>query len=775
MVVAAFDSLSADQQSEVVMARIKNIPREVAIIITGYCGHARELGAVLLGHTLSGKTTIWNQLILQCGLSTATETALHIQWKSKEETKRREQLTTKPYHIHLPSVTEFRKVGQQHAAQAYAFAPPDTNTHTVRLWDCDAINKYYKNFVMMIGRAVVAVLVIPAPPQLFTKAINPDSGFVREHLILAFARGIRRLVVAITRMDEVGYDEKAYLQRLSDIEVLIRKIGFKPENVCYVPVVGLTGENITGNRNADRSAVASAAVNAAAALGQSGGSGGAASGGSSELYTPLRKWYSGPSLFRALCQMISDTPLPDMFRPLRFSIYESYFIPVHAHDKTNMRLCVTGYVESGCVFPDQKIKLEPVPATRLAHDSGLVDGSTEAKRATARISVCPAKIISLRKGVHDYQRGYPGDYIGMMIEGVPPPGPDTAYYAQRDRLSARDVRGSNHKHRAQYESHAHMISELAADCDPAYEADYWQAQIATFFVPNRIAVGYKPTMVCGNYYGPVVLTNFLSLLDRKNPRTVLQPNPQFLNRNETAMVQMQALPGTRCVVEPYSAYPSLGAFALVDNTRVIAIGIITQVWKKTSGGSHRRVVENLDAKQKATLSAMAKSVRDVKIGVSQQIAQNKKQVAESARKREADLKRAVEQSMLRIAQEASVLSAAAEAPDHPPNRALGDVKDVPLPQNVQPQAKAIAAGSEFPSAPGGPSASASGQHPIRAGRSPAGTPPFGAILISADADAATAEAAAAQQHFELSTDAAPRPIASASAPQPPAPQPPAPA
>jgi hypothetical protein len=72
------------------------------------------------------------------------------------------------------------------------------------------------------------------------------SGQTRTHALLAYAFGIRSVVVAITQLDNlvIPYSRKRYEWCQSEILRYLKRVGFVQDRVACVPVSGLCGDNI---------------------------------------------------------------------------------------------------------------------------------------------------------------------------------------------------------------------------------------------------------------------------------------------------------------------------------------------------------------------------------------------------------------------------------------------------------------------------------------------------------------------------------------------------
>jgi translation elongation factor EF-1alpha len=84
-----------------------------------------------------------------------------------------------------------------------------------------------QNYCLTMGRALVGVVALSAVRDEAADGLAAAS-VLRDHLLLGWARGVRRLVVAITKMDAKGVDwkESVYLERIADVLPLVKRMGF---------------------------------------------------------------------------------------------------------------------------------------------------------------------------------------------------------------------------------------------------------------------------------------------------------------------------------------------------------------------------------------------------------------------------------------------------------------------------------------------------------------------------------------------------------------------
>jgi bifunctional enzyme CysN/CysC/sulfate adenylyltransferase subunit 1 len=95
-----------------------------------------------------------------------------------------------------------------------------------------------KNMLSGASYADFALLLVSA---------KPDEGITdqtKRHLFVAKMMGINKLVVAVNKLDSVGYDKKRFDEIEVDIRSYLDKIGFGKNEVNFVPISAYDAENL---------------------------------------------------------------------------------------------------------------------------------------------------------------------------------------------------------------------------------------------------------------------------------------------------------------------------------------------------------------------------------------------------------------------------------------------------------------------------------------------------------------------------------------------------
>ena len=100
--------------------------------------------------------------------------------------------------------------------------------------DTPGHEQYTRNMVTGASTADLAVILIDARKGVLVQT--------RRHSYLAHLVGIRHIVLAINKMDLVGYDQSTYEHIVADYRAFAKKIGI--EKFTAMPISGLAGDNI---------------------------------------------------------------------------------------------------------------------------------------------------------------------------------------------------------------------------------------------------------------------------------------------------------------------------------------------------------------------------------------------------------------------------------------------------------------------------------------------------------------------------------------------------
>jgi len=122
----------------------------------------------------------------------------------------------------------------------------ETPKYYVTVIDAPGHRDFIKNMITGTSQADCAVLIIAAGTGEFEAGISKD-GQTREHALLAYTLGVKQLIVAINKMDTTKWSEDRYNEIIKETSGFIKKVGYNPKTVAFVPISGFNGDNMIDN------------------------------------------------------------------------------------------------------------------------------------------------------------------------------------------------------------------------------------------------------------------------------------------------------------------------------------------------------------------------------------------------------------------------------------------------------------------------------------------------------------------------------------------------
>jgi len=115
--------------------------------------------------------------------------------------------------------------------------------YSVTVIDAPGHRDFIKNMITGTSQADCAILIIASGIGEFEAGISKD-GQTREHALLAFTLGVKQLIVAINKMDSIKYAQSRFDEIVKEVSGFIKKIGYNPKAVAFVPISGWHGDNM---------------------------------------------------------------------------------------------------------------------------------------------------------------------------------------------------------------------------------------------------------------------------------------------------------------------------------------------------------------------------------------------------------------------------------------------------------------------------------------------------------------------------------------------------
>jgi elongation factor 1-alpha len=111
-----------------------------------------------------------------------------------------------------------------------------TQKFEVTIIDAPGHKDFVKNMITGASQADAAFLCVAAK-----EGVQPQT---KEHIWLTKTMGVGQLAVLITKMDTIEYKEDAFNKAKTDVSEVLKQAGYKPDQITFIPVSGLQGENL---------------------------------------------------------------------------------------------------------------------------------------------------------------------------------------------------------------------------------------------------------------------------------------------------------------------------------------------------------------------------------------------------------------------------------------------------------------------------------------------------------------------------------------------------
>ena len=268
-----------------------------------------KINLVVIGHVDSGKSTSTGHLIYKCGGIDERTIA-----KFEKEAAELGKASFK-YAWVLDKLKAERERGITIDIALWKFS---SEKRIFTIIDAPGHRDFIKNMITGTSQADAAILMIASDVGGFEAGFSKD-GQTREHALLAQTMGVKQMIVAINKMDDssVKYNQKRYDEIKSELTTYLKKVGYKTDNMPFIPISGWEGDNML------------------------------------EASTNM-PWYKGPTLLAALDAL--NPPKRPSEKPLRLPLQDVYKIG-------GIGTVPVGRVETGVIKAGMVVTFGPLGVT----------------------------------------------------------------------------------------------------------------------------------------------------------------------------------------------------------------------------------------------------------------------------------------------------------------------------------------------------------------------------------------------------------------------------
>ena len=264
-----------------------------------------HINLVVIGHVDSGKSTSTGHLIYKCG-GIDKRTIEKFEKEAAEAGK-----ASFKYAWVMDKLKSERERGITIDISLWQF---ETAKYHFTIIDAPGHRDFIKNMITGTSQADCAILMIASPQGEFEAGISKE-GQTREHALLSFTLGVKQMIVCCNKMDEktVNYSEERYNEIKKEVSDFLKKVGYKPDTIPFIPISGWNGDNMLEK-------------------------------------STNTSWYKGPTLLEALDKI--EPPKRPTEKPLRLPLQDVYKIG-------GIGTVPVGRVETGILKPGMNVTFAP--------------------------------------------------------------------------------------------------------------------------------------------------------------------------------------------------------------------------------------------------------------------------------------------------------------------------------------------------------------------------------------------------------------------------------
>lgn len=259
-----------------------------------------HLNLVFIGHVDSGKSTTVGRILYETGA--ISEQVLN---KMKEEANKLGKGTFE-FAFVMDSLREERERGVTIDIAHKEFESPK---YYCTIIDAPGHRDFVKNMITGASQADAAILQVSVKDGVQTQT--------KEHAFLAKVLGINQLAVNMNKMDAINYSEEEYKKVKTEVETLLKGIGYDVSKVQFIPASGYAGDNVT--KKSDK-----------------------------------MSWYNGPTILEVIDTF--SVPEKPVDKALRLPIQDVFTITGHG-------TVPVGRVETGTMKPGMNVTVMPSGAS----------------------------------------------------------------------------------------------------------------------------------------------------------------------------------------------------------------------------------------------------------------------------------------------------------------------------------------------------------------------------------------------------------------------------
>uniref|UniRef100_A0A060T253 Elongation factor 1 alpha-like protein n=1 Tax=Blastobotrys adeninivorans TaxID=409370 RepID=A0A060T253_BLAAD len=267
-----------------------------------------SINFVVIGHVDAGKSTLMGRLLYDTGA---------VDPKTMQKYEKESKLTGKGSFALAWVLDQTEEERRRGVTMDICISQFETTEAKFTIVDAPGHKDFVPNMIAGSSQADFAVLVVDAATGAFESGFSLD-GQTKEHAVLVRSLGVDAIIVAVNKLDTVDWAEARFQEIEVQLTEFLKKVGFKTEQISFVPTSGLLGTNVVKD-------------SAEKGLG----------------------WYKGPTLLRQL--ELSH----QLFKPKDHNLKLRLIIADVFKAENSSDLTISGRIDTGNVQVGEKVYLAP--------------------------------------------------------------------------------------------------------------------------------------------------------------------------------------------------------------------------------------------------------------------------------------------------------------------------------------------------------------------------------------------------------------------------------
>ncbi|KAK8945373.1 Elongation factor 1-alpha [Platanthera guangdongensis] len=203
-----------------------------------------QLSITIIGHVDSGKSTLSGRLLHLLGRISKKE--MHEYQKEAKEMGK----GSFAFAWAMDETAEERKRG---ITMTVAIAYFESKRFRVVLLDSPGHRDFIPNMISGATQADAAILVVDASNGSFEAGMGShDVGQTKEHAQLIRSFGVEQIIVAVNKLDTVGYSQERFDYIKVQLASFLRSCGFKEKLITWIPLSAMENQNLVNLASNDQ-------------------------------------------------------------------------------------------------------------------------------------------------------------------------------------------------------------------------------------------------------------------------------------------------------------------------------------------------------------------------------------------------------------------------------------------------------------------------------------------------------------------------------------------